>query len=331
MSGPLLAVRNLHVAFEQAGGRVRALDGVDLELRAAETLAIVGESGSGKTTLALALMGVHPPACGRVEFEGRDVWAGGSGALRALRRAIQMILQDPYASLDPRWRVGDIIAEPLRAHGVRSHAEQHRRIDRLLEQVGLPADAAHRMPGQLSGGQRQRVAIARALAIEPAIVIADEPVSALDVSIQAQIVNLLLELKRTTGVGFVVISHDLALVHHLADRIVVMYLGRIVEEGSAVEVIADPRHPYTAALVSAVPEIELDQRGSRIVLAGEPPSPLAPPRGCAFHPRCPLATEQCRHERPQLTSVPGARHAACWHTLTMPAQGWLQQGAPPHP
>lgn len=312
MSSPLLAARNLHVSFEQAGGRVHALSGVDLELRVAETLAIVGESGSGKSTLALALMGVHPPAAGRVEFEGSDVWTDASSGLRTLRRTIQMILQDPYASLDPRWQIGDIIAEPLRAQGVRSRVDLHRRIARLLDQVGLPGDVAHEMPGRLSGGQRQRVAIARALAIEPAIIIADEPVSALDVSIQAQIVNLLIELKRKTGVGLVIISHDLALVRHLADRIVVMYLGRIVEEGPATEVIAAPRHPYTVALVSAVPEIDLDRRRSRIVLGGEPPSPLAPPAGCTFHPRCPLAQDRCRHHPPLLTAAAHGGRAACW-------------------
>ena len=326
MTGPVLKAERLSVSFGAAGARVHAVAGVDLELRPGETLAIVGESGSGKTTLALALLGVHRPQSGRVLFRGQDIWAS-SRELKALRRHVQMVLQDPYSSLDPRWRVGDIVAEPLLAQGIAGRRDARVRARALLERVGLPADASERMPSEFSGGQRQRIAIARALAIEPEIVVADEPVSALDVSIQAQIVNLLLELQREFGVGYAVISHDLALVAQVADRVVVMYLGRVVEEGSATQITAVPRHPYTAALVSAVPEVDPGAQRARIVLPGEPPSPLDPPAGCPFHTRCIYAQAQCRSEEPPLSAIADGQQVACWYPL--PDASAREGAAPP--
>jgi len=316
LSAPVLAAERLGIAFERGSERIHALEEVDIQLHRGATLAIVGESGSGKTTLALALLGAHRPTRGRVLFRGRDVWEARGAGLKSLRRAVQMVLQDPYSSLDPRWRVGEIIAEPLLAQGLATRRDARHRVTAWLERVGLPGDAARRMPAEFSGGQRQRIAIARALAIDPEIVVADEPVSALDVSIQAQIVNLLLELQRESGVGYAIISHDLALVGQVADRVAVMYLGRIVEEGSAAQIVTHPAHPYTAALVSAVPQIEIERRRARIVLSGEPPSPLAPPPGCAFHTRCAHATERCRVELPRLEAAGSEHRVACWNPLS---------------
>jgi oligopeptide/dipeptide ABC transporter ATP-binding protein len=310
---PLLAGEGLRVTFRPGGRELRAVDGVDLVVHAGETVALVGESGSGKTSLALALMGVHPLAGGRVRFEGADVTDARGAALKALRRRMQMILQDPYGSLDPRWPVEDVIAEPLVAHGIGTRDERRTRVRELLERVGLPPDAAQRRPRQFSGGQRQRIAIARALALEPRLLIADEPVSALDVSIQAQIVNLLLEIQRRSRTAWLVITHDIALVHQTAHRVVVLYLGRVVEEGPVDDVILRPAHPYTAALVSAVPAHRADERRTRVILPGEPPSPLAPPPGCPFHPRCPIARDRCRVERPPLAAAGAAQRAACFY------------------
>jgi peptide/nickel transport system ATP-binding protein len=323
VTAPVVRADRLSLSFDRAGTRVQAVCGVDLELRTGETLAIVGESGSGKTSLALALLGAHRPQSGRLLFREHDVWADPRRELPALRRAIQMVLQDPYSSLDPRWRVGDIVAEPLLAQGLATRAEARARVGALLERVGLTADATARMPSQFSGGQRQRIAIARALVIEPEVVVADEPVSALDVSIQAQIVNLLLDLQRESGLGYAIISHDLALVGQIADRVVVMYLGRIVEEGAAANLIGAPAHPSTAALVSAVPEIDASTARQRIVLRGEPPSPIAPPPGCPFHPRCPVARPRCALEEPLLEATGDGRRIACWYPLKQsePATG----------
>jgi oligopeptide/dipeptide ABC transporter ATP-binding protein len=311
-SAPLLEAADLRVTFRPGGRELRAVDGVDLAVRPGETVALVGESGSGKTSVALALMGVNRLSGGTVRFEGRDVTAARGAELKALRRRMQMILQDPYGSLDPRWTVADVLEEPLVAHGIGTRDERRTRVAMLLAQVGLSPEAAERRPGQFSGGQRQRIAIARALALEPRLLIADEPVSALDVSIQAQIVNLLLEIQRRQGTAWLVITHDIALVHQVAHRVVVMYLGRVVEDGPVDDVILRPAHPYTAALVSAVPAHRVDERRVRIVLPGEPPSPLAPPPGCPFHPRCPVARDRCRTERPALSPTGGAQRAACF-------------------
>ncbi len=325
MSQSLLEARDLRVSFPHARGQVRALDGVDIDIAAGETVALVGESGSGKSTAALTLMGVHRPDAGRILFDGQDVTGARGGALKALRRQVQMVLQDPYSSLDPRWTVAQILAEPLHAHEWGSRAACQRRVAELIHRVGLPEDAAGRRPREFSGGQRQRISIARALALEPRLVLADEPVSALDVSIQAQIINLMLDVQRDTGVAYLVISHDIALVHQVADRVIVLYLGQVVEKGPADRVIRAPLHPYTAALISAVPELDAPAGRKRIVLPGEPPSPLSPPSGCAFHPRCPVARERCHRERPSLSVAgTGTGSVACFYA------GELRPpGAPP--
>jgi len=308
----LLEASELRVSFRPGRGEVRALDGVSLDVSPGETVALVGESGSGKSTAALTLMGVHRPEAGRIVFDGRDVTRASGAALKGLRRQMQMVLQDPYSSLDPRWTVERILAEPLEAHAWGDRQERTRRVAELIRRAGLPEDAGGRLPTQFSGGQRQRIAIARALALSPRLVIADEPVSALDVSIQAQIINLLLDIQRETGVAYLFISHDIALVHQVADRVIVLYLGHVVEDGHADRVIRRPMHPYTAALISAVPELH-DTGRRRIVLPGEPPSPISPPAGCPFHPRCPVARDRCRRERPRLADAgAGAGRAACF-------------------
>ncbi len=309
----LLDARDIRVSFTVGRERLHAVDGVDLAIWPGETVALVGESGSGKSTTALAMMGVHRLDAGTLRFDGQDVTAATGARLRQLRRELQMVLQNPYGSLDPRWNVGRILAEPLVAHGVGDRRSRRQRVRELLAQVQLPADALERRPGEFSGGQRQRIAIARALALSPRALIADEPVSALDVSIQAQIVRLLMDIQADTGVAYLVISHDLALVHEIADRVVVLYLGRVVERGQARALIDSPAHPYTAALVSAVPVIDESSGRERIVLGGEPPSPLSPPPGCPFHPRCPVARDRCRGERPELVPVAGGGEAACFY------------------
>ncbi len=312
MGEALLQLRGVSVAFKTKAGPLQALAGADLDVRRGETVALVGESGSGKTTLANAVMGLAR-ADGSIRFEGQDLTGLSGAALKAARRRIGLVFQNPYASLDPRWRVGDILAEPLRAHRLASGAALAGKSAELLAAVGLEADAAARFPRQFSGGQRQRIAIARALALEPRLLILDEPVSALDVSIQAQIVALLKDIQARTGVAYLVIAHDLALVSRIADRAAVMYLGRIVEEGPARDVIARPLHPYTAALVAASPTIEraLAGGGGPARLRGEPPSAVDPPSGCPFHPRCPAARERCGVERPALGRLDRERSAAC--------------------
>ena len=314
---PLLEARNLVKHFPVKGpglfaatrGTVRAIDGVDLAIGAGETVALVGESGCGKTTVARAVALLQRPTAGSVRYAGRELTVLGKRALQPLRRRIQMVFQDPFASLNPRLPVGAIIAEPLVIHGI---GDRRGRLARLARSVGLnPADM-DRYPHEFSGGQRQRIAIARALAPEPEMIIADEPVSALDVSIQSQVLNLLKDLQETHGLAFLFISHDLAVVRHFADRVAVMYLGRIVEEASAEALFAEPSHPYTRALIAAAPEIGRGKRRPGAVLAGDVPSPMTPPPGCAFHPRCPLAAEVCRSTAPRLDPV-GAGHAAACH------------------
>jgi len=310
---PLLEGRNLRVSFAVRKRLLHAVDGVDLDIWPGETVALVGESGSGKSTTALGLMGVHPLQGGTLRFAGEDVTHVSGERQKRLRRDMQMVLQNPYGSLDPRWNVRRIVTEPLQAHGVGNRAEREARATELMEQVQLPAEALERLPSQFSGGQRQRISIARSLALAPRILIADEPVSALDVSIQAQIIRLLLDIQVQTGVAYLVISHDLALVHEIADRVIVLYLGRVVEEGTAQGVISAPQHPYTAALISAVPVVDDEGSRQRIVLGGEPPSPLDPPSGCPFHPRCPIARARCSQERPPLEASATGGRVACFY------------------
>jgi oligopeptide transport system ATP-binding protein len=296
--------------FKKQVGTVKAVDGVDLALARGEVLGLVGESGCGKSTLARTIMGLLPATGGSVWLEGANITE--TPATGEARRALQMIFQDPFASLNPRLSVGEALAEPLRVHHLRPAAEIPARVAELAALVGIAPRHLTKYPHEFSGGQRQRIAIARALALEPRVIVADEPVSALDVSIQAQILNLLARLVRELGLSLVFIAHDLSVVKHLSDRVAVMYLGKIVELGRAEDVIERPQHPYTRALVSAVPRPDPDgeRTRQRIVLAGDPPSPLNPPAGCPFHPRCAHARDLCRGTPPPLTPFAG-REAAC--------------------
>jgi oligopeptide/dipeptide ABC transporter ATP-binding protein len=293
---------------------VHALNGVDLSVHRGETLAIVGESGCGKSTLARCLVRLHEPDDGQLIYDGEDALARAGRARRDFNRRLQMVFQDPYGSLNPRKTIGRQLAEPIRVHRLRPAAGIAARVQELLLMVGLPPDAAERYPHAFSGGQRQRIGIARALALEPECLIADEIVSALDVSVQAQIINLLVALQQQLALTIVFISHDLRLVRYLAHRVAVMYLGRIVEAGPVDEVFGAPRHPYTAALIAAAPSLERLPRDAAEAVAGELPSPLDIPAGCPFHPRCPLCIARCRHEAP-LDWVAGEHRAAC-HLVT---------------
>ncbi|HVT72292.1 MAG TPA: oligopeptide/dipeptide ABC transporter ATP-binding protein [Lacunisphaera sp.] len=299
--------------FRRTTGTVKAVDGVTLAVNQGEVLGLVGESGCGKSTLARTILHLVPATAGTIVLGGRNLTAASAAGLRAARRELQMVFQDPYASLNPRMTVFDTLAEPLRVHQTVPPAAVPARVAQLMERVGLSPAQARKYPHEFSGGQRQRVAIARALALEPRVLIADEPVSALDVSIQAQILNLLARLCREMDLSLIFIAHDLAVVKHISDRVAVMYLGRIVELGPAADVIERPAHPYTRALVSAIPRPDpAAERGrQRIVLPGDPPSPLRPPAGCAFHPRCPHAREQCRAAVPPLLPAGPGREAAC--------------------
>ena len=298
---------------------VHAVDGVSLEVRRGETLGVVGESGCGKSTLGRLLVRLHEPTSGTIRFDGKDITRLSRSALRPFRREMQMIFQDPYASLNPRKRVIQIVGDPFRIHRTGGEQEIRRRVQELLEVVGLSADHVNRFPHEFSGGQRQRIGVARALALQPQLIVADEPVSALDVSIQAQVVNLLDDLQDEFGLTYVFIAHDLGVVRHVSDRIAVMYLGVIVELAPADDLYARPVHPYTEALLSAIPVLDTGdepvQRRERIVLEGEVPSSIDPPSGCRFHPRCRYATEICGVERPQLEDYGGGRYAACHHPL----------------
>ncbi len=296
---------------------VHAVDGVSLEVRRGETLGIVGESGCGKSTLGRLLVRLLEPTSGTVAFDGTDITSLSKRELRPFRREMQMIFQDPYASLNPRKRVGQILADPFRIHHAGNGREIREGVQRLLEVVGLSADHVDRYPHEFSGGQRQRVGVARALALNPQLIVADEPVSALDVSIQAQVINLLEDVQDEFELTYVFIAHDLGIVHHVSDRIAVMYLGVVVELGGSDDLFAHPIHPYTEALLSAIPAIEAEGAAphERIVLEGEVPSPIHPPSGCRFHPRCAYATEICRVERPQLQLHGTSRFAACHHPL----------------
>jgi peptide/nickel transport system ATP-binding protein len=317
----LLRVRDLVKHFEVGGGMfgagrgtVRAVDSVSFDIRRGETLGLVGESGCGKTTTGRCILMLERPTSGSITFEGRELTNLGDAELRSVRRRMQVIFQDPYSSLNPRMTIGQIIEEPLYVHGiVTDGTARTARVRRLLEQVGLLPQHARRFPHQLSGGQRQRVGIARALAMEPALVICDEPVSALDVSIQAQIINLLEDLQRELDLTYLFVAHDLSVVRHISDRVAVMYLGRIVELADRKSLYEAPLHPYTRALLSAVPipDPEVEARRERIVLGGEVPSSLNPPPGCVFHPRCPIAVERCSRDVPLLREVRPGQWGAC--------------------
>ena len=289
---------------------VRAVDFISFTIEAGNTLGLVGESGCGKTTTSRLILGLERPTAGTIQFEGEDVLTLGPDAERRYRRAVQAVFQDPYASLDPRMRVGAIVAEPLVINSDLAREPRRRRVAELLDLVGLPPRAAELFPHEFSGGQRQRIAIARALALAPKLVVLDEPVSALDVSIRAQILNLLVDLQKRLGVSYLFIAHDLAAVAHMSHAIAVMYLGQIVESGDAEAVALQPRHPYTKALFAAALPIDLDAPRTEVALAGEVPSPLAPPGGCRFHPRCPVAMARCAIEPPALRPADG-RLVAC--------------------
>jgi oligopeptide transport system ATP-binding protein len=321
MSEVLLEVRDLvkHFpvgggVFKRAEGTVRAVDGVSFSLRRGETLGLVGESGCGKTTTGRCILQLERPTGGQIIFEGTDLATHSEQQLRELRRHMQVIFQDPYSSLNPRMTIGQILAEPLKVHRlVSGKAAREKRVQELLTQVGLLPQHAQRYPHQLSGGQRQRVGIARALAMEPSLIICDEPVSALDVSIQAQIINLLEELQSRLGLTYLFIAHDLSVVRHISDRVVVMYLGKVVEVADRRTLYEAPLHPYTRALLSAVPipDPKLEATRERTVLRGEIPSPLTPPAGCVFHPRCPIAEARCSAEIPRLREIQPGHWGAC--------------------
>ncbi|QPF74117.1 ATP-binding cassette domain-containing protein [Roseateles sp. DAIF2] len=308
----LLQAHDLHVHYPRPrSAPLRAVDGVSLSLARGETLGLVGESGCGKSTLGRALLRLEPLQQGRIEFDGQDLAALSGGALRRWRRRAQLVFQDPFGSLNPRQRVAEILGAPLAAHGIARPAERGPRIAQLLDQVGLPRSALQRYPHEFSGGQRQRLGIARALVLEPELLVCDEPVSALDLSVQAQILNLLAALKRERGLSYLFVSHDLSVVRYFADRVLVMYLGRVVESAPRERLWAAPRHPYTQALIAAVPDPA--RRRQAAPLAGELPGAGALPGGCAFHPRCPSATALCRQVAPPLQGD-GAEHlVACHH------------------
>ena len=296
---------------------LRAVDGVDLELARGETLGIVGESGCGKSTLGFVLLGLLPPTAGRVTFLGRDVHRAPTGELKRLRRDLQVVFQDPYASLNPRMSAGEIVERPLIIHGLGNAAERRARVAELFRAVGLRPEMTFRYPHEFSGGQRQRIALARAIATNPQLVVADEPTSALDVSVQAKILNLLKDLQASLGLTYIFISHDMRVVRHMCDRIAVMYLGKIVETASKKALLEAPRHPYTRALLADVPRLDPRRRRERSALEGDPPSPLNPPPGCRFHPRCPFAQDVCRTTEPALRAMGPAHLAACHFAETI--------------
>ena len=320
----LLNVQNLKmyfpvtsgIIFQHAIGQIKAVDDISFTVRRGETLGLVGESGCGKTTTGRCILQLYKPTAGSVLFDGEDIVNMKGRALRGLRRKMQVIFQDPYSSLNPRMTAGAIIGEPLKVHGLAGNRSEFReRIGELLTVVGLNPYMADRFPHEFSGGQRQRIGIARALAVNPEFLVCDEPVSALDVSIQAQIINLLEDLQETFGLTYLFIAHDLSVVRHISDRVAVMYLGHIVEIADRGEIYTNPLHPYTKALLSAVPlpDPVLDAERERVILTGEVPSPLNPPQGCVFHPRCPIGTEECQEAMPELREVSTDHYVACIH------------------
>ncbi|CAM2828415.1 oligopeptide/dipeptide ABC transporter ATP-binding protein [Paenibacillus sediminis] len=315
MSKNLIEVEGLSKHFDLGKGRIlKAVSDLNFQIREGETLGMVGESGCGKSTAGRTILRLYEPTAGAVRFNGTDITKLSGGKMKAFRRDMQMIFQDPYASLNPRFTVTDIIGEALDIHNMAgSRAERKKRVEELLDMVGLNPDHATRYPHEFSGGQRQRIGIARALAVNPKFIIADEPISALDVSIQAQVVNLLQDLQGRLGLTYLFIAHDLSMVKHISDRVAVMYLGKMVELADSEELYANPRHPYTQALLSAipVPDPEVEANKERIVLKGELPSPINPPSGCPFRTRCPIATEKCALEVPALVEVQKGHFAAC--------------------
>ncbi|WP_066945619.1 ABC transporter ATP-binding protein [Streptomyces lushanensis] len=320
---PLLKVTGLAKHFpitkgvlKRKVGAVKAVDGLSFDVRPGETLGVVGESGCGKSTMGRLITRLLEPTGGKVEFEGRDITHLSAGALRPMRRDVQMIFQDPYGSLNPRHTIGGIVSTPFKLQGIQPEGGVKKEVQRLLELVGLSPEHYNRYPHEFSGGQRQRIGIARALALNPKLVVADEPVSALDVSIQAQVVNLLDDLQEELGLTYVIIAHDLSVIRHVSDRIAVMYLGKIVELADRASLYASPKHPYTKALLSAVPVPDPSRRGAksdRILLKGDVPSPINPPSGCRFHTRCWKATEICRTTEPPLIQLAPGHQAACHH------------------
>ena len=308
---PLLLVSELKVHFPVRHGLVRAVDNVSLEVGTAETVGLVGESGCGKTTLGKAILRLVKPTAGSIRLSGTEIADMSRALLRPLRREMQMIFQDPQASLNPRQTVASIIEEPMIVHNIGTRTERREKVAWLMAKVGMRPDASGRYPHEFSGGQRQRIGIARALALNPKLIVCDEPVSALDVSVRAQVINLLEDLKREFELSYLFISHDLSVVEHVSDRIAVMYLGRIVETAEGNSLWKRPLHPYTQALISAVPVPDPTATSRRVVLQGDLPSPLNPPTGCRFHTRCPYATELCRQSEPQLRRVDGTHQMAC--------------------
>jgi oligopeptide transport system ATP-binding protein len=321
-SGDLVQIRDLQrhfpvtkgIILQRQVGAVKAVDGVSFNIKKGETLGLVGESGCGKSTTGRAILQLYRPTAGSVVFQGTDLTKLKGEEMRRMRRKVQMIFQDPYASLNPRMTVGDIIGEPIKVHNLRQGKEVRTRVQELLQLVGLNPYFINRYPHEFSGGQRQRIGVARALAVEPEFVVCDEPVSALDVSIQAQIINLLEDLQDRLGLTYLFIAHGLAVVKHISDRVAVMYLGKVVELAEGSKLYSMPMHPYTQALLSAVPipDPKVEKRRKRIILEGDVPSPLNPPSGCHFHTRCPIAIEKCKVEEPPFMDYGGGHFAACW-------------------
>jgi len=310
----LLSVSHLQTHFKLPKGVLRAVDGVSFSVARGETVGLVGESGCGKSTLGRSLLRLETPTAGRIQLDGEDILQRKGPQLRALRKRMQMVFQDPFASLNPRHSIGTILETPLQVHGLGDRSQRRRQVESLLDRVGLPRSALDRYPHEFSGGQRQRLGIARALVLQPDLVVCDEPVSALDLSIQAQILNLLVEMKREFGLSYLFISHDLSVVQYFADRVLVMYLGRIVESADRHSLWGTPRHPYTQALIDAVPHASRHRQVTP--LAGDLPSPQNLPSGCRFHPRCPRATALCTQQEPMLTDLGGGHQVACHHPHT---------------